>query len=99
MPDPGDRVRTHATVHELRQPSVRADHPQRRVPRADQFAGDVDDPPQQRREGEVTGDHLRRSQQASQTALGTDDFLGAFDQLAQQLVQLQPGLVGKRHPA
>ncbi|MEV4603365.1 hypothetical protein AB0K15_38980 [Amycolatopsis sp. NPDC049253] len=99
MPDPGEGVRIHADVHELLEPPVRTDHPECRVSRADQLVRGVDDPPQQRRESEVTGDHPGRPQKASQAALSADDFLGAFDQLGQQLVQLKPRLVGERQPA
>ena len=56
-------VGRHADVDELDQIPVRADHPQRRVARADQLPGRVRDPVQHHRQGQITGDHLVGPQQ------------------------------------
>ncbi|EFL07517.1 predicted protein [Streptomyces sp. AA4] len=96
--DPLDRLRVRPGVHEFRQPPVRPDHAQRRVPRFDQLARGLHEAAQQRGQGEASGEGLGRAQQPAQPALRADDLLGAFHQLAEKLVQFHPRLIGERQP-
>lgn len=89
VPDPFDVLGGHTDMHELGQPTVRRDHPQRGIPGPDEIAGHLRDPPQHHRQAQVEGDHPAGVQQATQPPLSGHHLLGTRDQLLQQLIQLQ----------
>src|SRR3954447_4465378 len=62
-----DQRRGHAVVHEVFERSVRGQHAERAVLRADQITGGGDDPVEHRAQREVGGDDAVRGQQPVQT--------------------------------
>ena len=84
-----DHVVGHAGVDELGKAPVGGDDAQRGVAGAHQLARGLGDVPQHGGEIEVADDQLDGLEQATETALGGYDLLGAVHQLPEELIQLQ----------
>ncbi len=77
------------SVHELLQAAGGVDDPERTVAGVGQFARRVHDPVQQDRQRDIAGESLVGAQQSAESALGRQHVLGTFDELLEQLIQLE----------
>ena len=85
-------------MDELGEPAAGCDHPEGGVAGAYQLAGRLDNAAQHGVEGEAAYDQLVGAQQTPQPTLGAYHLLGTLDELTEQLVELQPGQIGKGQP-
>ena len=88
-----------AGVHEFLELPVPSDHAECGVAGTEQIPGGVHDPPEHHRQAQVRCHCRVRAQQAAQPSLRGQYIISAMDQLFQQLIELQPGNVGKAQPA
>ena len=87
--DSGPRRLVEPDVNEVPQRPVGADDAQCSVLRINEVASQLDDPPQHRRQAQVTADRHDRIKQTLHPVVHLQDFFGATDQLPEQLIELQ----------
>jgi hypothetical protein len=95
--DPLDILVVHTRVQELDQVAVLTYHAQSGVLSADQLTCLLDDALQQGGEVEIAADRLRRPKQPTQPSLSPQHLGGSFDELLEQVVELQSRNGGEHH--
>ena len=78
-----------ADVNELVKMVIASDHAERSISRSDQLAGGFHNAAQHALQRKITAHRLDRAQQLAESALRALDPVGAFDQLVDQLVELE----------